>query len=47
MIEVDELTPLTVLVKVLALEDTPLLEMTDDVATTPLMVVVKVLPVRD
>ena len=46
-IDVDEATPFTVEVIVLPLESTPLLEITDDVAVTPLMVVVRVLPASD
>jgi hypothetical protein len=47
MIEVELATPFTVEVMVLALLDTPFDEMTLDVAVTPLMVVVRVLPDRD
>ncbi len=47
MIEVELATPLTLEVMVLALEDTPCDAMTDEVAVTPLMVVVKVFPASD
>ena len=47
MIVLVEVTPFTFVVRVLAALDTVLLEMTDDVAVTPLMVVVKVLPASD
>lgn len=45
LVEVD--TPFTVLVSVLPLTDNPLLLITDVVATTPLIVVVRVLPDND
>jgi hypothetical protein len=47
MIEVDEATPFTEVLMVLAADETPLEEMIDEVAITPLVFRVRVLPVTD